>query len=284
MAQQGTRLETDEDVQRALLKYRAQESPQALVSPSPDLAPARAAAKAPAPADDAPPLFHPTERPSMAVLTVFDDGSADGQQVRIRQEEFVIGRATGDLLVPHDSQISGRHAALRRELHAGKSRWYLVDLGSTNGTYVRVGHSLLQHGQQFLIGRTRLRFDNPPPDEPGKPARVDQTTRPWSSGASLHLAPTLVELDHEGQGPRHVITADEIWIGKDAQHCQLTLPDDPFASARHARIARDDTGRWFIENNRSPNGVWLRVERIRVERSCHFLLGEQRFLVRVLGN
>ena len=63
--------------------------------------------------------------------------------------------------IPHDAQISGRHAELRQALVKEKYRWSLVDLQSTNGTYVRVGQAILEHGQEFLIGCTRFRFEKP---------------------------------------------------------------------------------------------------------------------------
>jgi hypothetical protein len=59
-------------------------------------------------------------------------------------------------------------------------------------------------------------------------------------------------------------------------------PDDPFVNARHARLRRDAKGRWHVENNRSVNGVWLRIDQpLPLEGSCQFLLGEQRFIFRV---
>ncbi len=283
MSYESTRLETDEEVEHAIRRYR----PAAARPPIP---PAPVAPPAPppaaAPADDGPPLYRPTRRPPMALLTVFDDGVEFGETIRIRNEQFVIGRTEGDLVISHDAQMSGRHAELRRKPHKDKHRWVLSDLESTNGTYVRVGHSLLQHGQEFMIGRTRYRFENrvdEPADE--KPlAAAPQTTRPWPSGPERDLVPVVVELLGEATGSRVRISGREAWLGKDAGHCQVVLRDDPFASARHARIRLDDEGRWLIENNKSVNGVWLRVERIALKGgACHFMLGEQQFVVRIPG-
>ena len=191
MAIEATRLETDEEVQQALLKYR--KSPRPKVS----------APREPAPADDSPPLFHPTERPPMPTLLVLDDGADDGELVRVRQERFVIGRAEGDLLIPHDGQISGRHAELRHVLSKEKHRWHLLDLKSTNGTFVRIGHALLEHAQEFIIGRTRLRFEHPQPDAASskRSNAADGATRPWQS-APQDLAPAVVAVDSNGNGQR----------------------------------------------------------------------------------
>src|SRR5689334_8946084 len=81
--------------------------------------------------------FRPLERPPMALLTVIDDGDDSGETVRIRSSSFVIGRVEGDLVIPHDGGISGRHAEIVRRPEGGQFRWYLRDLQSTNGTFVR---------------------------------------------------------------------------------------------------------------------------------------------------
>ena len=239
-----------------------------------------------APADDGPPLFRPSQRPATPTLLVFDDGSEEGELIRIRQEKFVIGRSEGDLVIGHDSQISGRHAELRHVVSKDKQRWHLVDLKSTNGTYVRIGHALLDHGQEFIVGRTRLRFENPhgekpsstPPSNPG-----DQPTRPWHSAEQHPAAPSIVEVTAKGDGPRIVVSTQELWLGKDASYCRIVLANDPFASTRHARLFRDEEGRWTLKNNQSLNGVWLRIERLSLKGTCRFLIGEQQFMFRIPG-
>src|SRR5438552_2427929 len=52
------------------------------------------------PDQDAKP-FRPTLRPSMAMLTVLDDGEDTGEILRIRGNSFVIGRVEGNLMIPH---------------------------------------------------------------------------------------------------------------------------------------------------------------------------------------
>ena len=268
MAVQGTRLETNEEVREALARYRP---------------PARGAAplnQQPAPPDDNPPLFRPTRRPPMPVLTVFDDGSEKGESIRIRKEAFAIGRTEGDLVIAYEGQMSARHAELRCSASKNKHHWQLVDLNSTNGTYVRIGHAVLEHGQEFIVGRTRFRFEHEAVPSAGRSA-ANQATQPWQTGAANVLTPSIVELNATLDGPRLVITQSETWLGKDANYCQLVLRDDPFVSARHARVHRDEEGRWIIENNKSLNGVWLRIQRLLLKGTCRFLLGEQQFMVRI---
>ncbi len=261
----ATRLESDEEVRQALLKYRP-------VKPS-------AVQREPAPADDGPPLFHPTQRPATPLLTIFDDGADDGELVRIRRDEFTIGRCEGDLVIGHDVQMSARHAQLCSTVSKGKRRWQLVDLESTNGTHVRVSQAVLEHGQEFIVGKTRLRFEHPAPDESARRAAASPATRAWDTGANNGLAPAIVAVTENSR--RLIISGGEAWLGKDAGYCQLVLDDDPFVSARHARVHRNNDGRWVIENNRSLNGVWLRIKRLPIKGSCRFMIGEQQCLVRI---
>jgi pSer/pThr/pTyr-binding forkhead associated (FHA) protein len=276
MEYQGTRLETDEEVRHALLRQR---SPgRGLGQPVP-----RAAIDDAPPADDSPPLFRPTSRPATPILTVFDDGSEEGELIRIRKERFAIGRSEGDLVIPNDSQLSSRHAELRQSLSKGKHRWTLVDLKSTNGTYVRIGHAVLAHNQEFVVGATRFRFENPSANGAASAAPTPeraQSTRPWQNPAATDSMPAVVQVRSDGSGPRTVVGGSETWIGKDTAMCQIVV-NDPFASARHACIRVDSDNRWVIESNKAANGLWLRVEQVHLVGTCRFLLGEQQFLFRL---
>jgi hypothetical protein len=70
----------------------------------------------------------------------------------------------------------------------------------------------------------------------------------------------------------------EYWIGSDRAACEVTPTDDPYVSPRHAKLSRDSKGRWQVSNNRSVNGVWVRIEHTDLTGSCH---GEQRFSFKV---
>ncbi|QDV32586.1 FHA domain-containing protein [Tautonia plasticadhaerens] len=234
------------------------------------------------PGDDTRP-FRPSIRPPIALLRVLDDGDQEGQDLRIRSSPFVIGRSEGDLLIPHDPGISGRHVELSRAFEDGAHRWLLRDLQSTNGTFVRVSHSQLRDDQELLIGGIRLRFSTAVPgastastaaDRPGATRKWDAPGRPPASVAAM------VVLTPGGDGPRLPISGDEAWIGRDPSACSVVL-DDPMVSPRHARVARDARGRWTIHNERSLNGLWLRIREIDLIRGGQFQCGEQRFLVRI---
>jgi pSer/pThr/pTyr-binding forkhead associated (FHA) protein len=227
--------------------------------------------------------FRPQFRPPIAALCIIDDVGDEGEWIRIRADQFAIGRTEGDLLIPHDNMISGRHAELTRKSEKGRVVWYLTDLQSTNGTYVRVVRALLKHNQQMLIGGRRYRFDAALPGDPAATAaEAKKGTRDWQAPApAARQHPCLVELTPRGEGQRYPLADADNWIGRVAGQCSIVLENDPMVDPRHARIFRDSQGRWYIENNQSLNGTWIRVTRVPFLSPGQFQLGEQRFLLRV---
>jgi pSer/pThr/pTyr-binding forkhead associated (FHA) protein len=233
--------------------------------------------------DDDPLAYRPQLRPPMALLCVLDDGKDEGEWFRLRGDRFVIGRAEGDLRIPHDQMMSGRHAEISRQPGQGGYRWQLTDLQSTNGTYVRVGSVHLKHGQELRLGRSHFRFEAPQsaPEAEAPSAPVPQGTISWQEQPVRNMVAALVEIVRGGPGTRHVLLQSEYWIGRDSR-CGIVPADDPFLNAQHARVYRDPKGQWHVDNNKSRNGVWARVDHVQVTATCHFQLGEQRFLLKVL--
>jgi pSer/pThr/pTyr-binding forkhead associated (FHA) protein len=237
----------------------------------------------PAESDTTP--FRPFRRPPLALLCILDDGRDDGEWVRLRGDRVVIGRTEGDIRIPHDNMISSRHAELTRQSEGGRPRWYLTDLQSTNGTYVRAGSALLKHGQELLIGSRRYRFDTTPPG--GSQTADEGEEKPrgtagWESISTVDLFPSLIELTAKGDGQRFLLDRADNWIGRDATKCGVVIANDPLVSPQHCRIYRDPRSRWHVENAKSLNGIWLRMEHMALDAACQFQLGEQRFLLKVL--
>jgi pSer/pThr/pTyr-binding forkhead associated (FHA) protein len=224
------------------------------------------------------PAFRPRRRAPTALLCILDDGLEDGEWVRLRSDRVVIGRAEGDVLIPHDAMISGRHAELVRTADDGQYRWHLADLQSTNGTYVRITRTVLRHGQEFLVGAQRYRFEAAPE---AAPAALPAKTSGWEGVGAPDRVPCLVELRPQGDGERFPLTRAENWIGRDAAQCGVVPAGDLLVSPRHARICRGPSGRWRLENAGSRNGTWLRITKLPLSGTCQFQVGEQRFLVRL---
>jgi len=183
---------------------------------------------------------------------------------------------------------------VRTRQEDGTYRWHLADLDSTNGTFVRVSRFALSPGTELVFGMTRYRFESgqgisphsspPPPTDDGM-----QTAKP---GANPVRRPSpiadiarLVEVTPQGDGAKVSLVRDEYRLGRDPSECAIVPQDDPFVSPRHARLYRAENGRWRVENDNSLNGVWVRLSKpLPVKVTCEFLLGEQRFILKVLGS
>jgi pSer/pThr/pTyr-binding forkhead associated (FHA) protein len=243
-------------------------------------------------------LFCPTRRPPTGRLVVLDDGSRSGEVIRIRQWPFIIGRSEGDLVLPHDQQISSRHAELSiRELD-GQHECLLRDLGSTNGTFVRATRIALRPKQVFMLGASLFDGRNFDHDTQAVPSRAGATL------AQADFMENIGGLDGwvpllEDMGPvlRQITDTDDgvvlplqssdsepeqgLVIGSDPDVCDLVVDDD-FVDARHARIYRDGETGWRIDDLNSTNGVWFKIDRVKVTGGAEFQCGEQRFRLEML--
>ncbi|HET9551839.1 MAG TPA: FHA domain-containing protein, partial [Anaeromyxobacteraceae bacterium] len=84
------------------------------------------------------------------------EGGGVGELFPLRPGENLVGREAGDLTFPGDRYVSARHA----RLDVGGDGVTLTDLGSSNGTFVRVlGSVELSAGDQLLVGTQLLRVD-----------------------------------------------------------------------------------------------------------------------------
>jgi hypothetical protein len=196
------------------------------------------------------------------VLTVQDDGESGGEVIRLRDDRFVIGRSEGDLHMPHDTLIAPRHLEIERKQVGEDWRWMLTDLPGTTGLFLRVSRTTLADGAEILVGRGRYLF---------------------ASAESSHSNfAHLIEITPAGEGARLPLTQAELWIGADPG-CQIHRADDPFVEPCHVRIYLDLDGGWHAQNNKTANGLWLRVPQIAVDQACLFQIGEQRFRLKVGG-
>jgi pSer/pThr/pTyr-binding forkhead associated (FHA) protein len=83
-------------------------------------------------------------------------GGSNGWVFRVDTEVVTIGREGNDINFPDDPFISGRHAQV--QLSGGVLS--VTDLGSRNGTFVRVtGEHVLKHGDYVFLGQQLLRVE-----------------------------------------------------------------------------------------------------------------------------
>jgi predicted Zn finger-like uncharacterized protein len=90
------------------------------------------------------------ERLSLACIA----GPEAGRIFEIDKPRMVLGRAGGDILL-NDPECSRQHAAIE----VSDEKVFLVDLGSTNGTYVsdkRIAQAELENRSEFDVGSTTL--------------------------------------------------------------------------------------------------------------------------------
>jgi hypothetical protein len=274
----GTLLETDEDILRELLRSKADVE---LVAKGEE--PAAPQAKPPATSKP----FRPMQRPPVALLTVLDDGKSEGEVARLRSDRFVIGRTNGDLLIPHDQQVSSRHIEITRQRSGDKYRWVVTDLQSTNGLFIRVSRTILADKAEILAGTGRYRFEAPNSNLPETvdalpPDAQQGATRAIGADAASLLHPALVELSAGMALSRLPLAKAEYWIGSDSA-CVICRSGDPFIEPRHVRVYREANGSWHAQNNKTANGLWLKVPQVTVTESCSFQIGEQRFRLNVGG-
>jgi hypothetical protein len=89
------------------------------------------------------------------VVQIFE-GGAPGACVMARGTTLQIGAAVGDLVFPNDPLVSDYHCLVEEQ--AGTV--VLTDLASRTGVFVRIqGEQELKHGDEILVGRTRLIVD-----------------------------------------------------------------------------------------------------------------------------
>lgn len=83
-------------------------------------------------------------------------GGVEGDVFPLQDGENLVGRSAGDLSFPTDGYVSSRHAAIVVQ----DDRLVLQDLGSSNGTFVRMSRQApLEPGDLLLIGEQLLRVD-----------------------------------------------------------------------------------------------------------------------------
>lgn len=95
----------------------------------------------------------------MASLFVIQ-GRDQGRRFELEAAAVGVGRDLTNPIQLHDTEVSRRHAEIRRE---GQGFW-LLDLGSSNGSYVnneRVQRHELRSGDRVLVGRTLMLFTGP---------------------------------------------------------------------------------------------------------------------------
>lgn len=79
-----------------------------------------------------------------------------GNCYAVPAEGLHLGRERGDILFPDDGYVSGLHA----RIHSEGGRVFLTDVGSSNGTFIRVtGGTPVTNGGMILLGQQLFRVE-----------------------------------------------------------------------------------------------------------------------------
>jgi pSer/pThr/pTyr-binding forkhead associated (FHA) protein len=199
--------------------------------------------------------FRPSYRAATAILEVYDDDQQDVERIRIRKSPFIIGREGADIAIPHDNQISHKHACLELRRDSSANHWYLRDLKSKNGTYLRVPRAALRHKDHLLLGGVVVRFLQP--EGPETASLINVLAGPGAERVEL--------------------CRNECWIGTDTQRCLQFLSNNEYLDPHHIRFMMGADKRWRVCDENSTNGVYVRISEVKLQNGTQFQTGEQRF-------
>jgi pSer/pThr/pTyr-binding forkhead associated (FHA) protein len=230
------------------------------------------------------------------VLIARDGGEGPGYPLG---ELTDIGRTEGNILLADDRYVSPRHA----RIHARAGAYYLRDLASTNGVYVRIpfGRDAVTKARGesnspasleqpvtdqdlFLVGQQVLKFEVVKHAEEGFGVASENGTLLFGTPAAPRYA-RLSQRTVEGvvRDVYHLQKAETI-IGREVG--DLVFTEDPFLSRRHAAVVVYGAGpgskgqqrRFSLMDLGSSNGTFLQLrEEIRLKNGDHLRLGQQLF-------
>jgi pSer/pThr/pTyr-binding forkhead associated (FHA) protein len=248
---------------------RAAEPP---LSPTPPPQPAARHAPTPArvPAVGAVGGMEVREARVVRLVAVRHDG-LPGPTYVITRAALHCGRTQGEVKFPDDATISPRHCRfLTRD-----DGIYLEDLGSVNGTFVRLRQPrALSPGDEFRVGRQLLRLEPIP-----RPPAAEGAVRPWGSADPGYRARLTQLLEGGGAGEVFPLRLGENALGREVG--QICFPGDRYVSARHARLDVSESGAQLTDLG-SSNGTFIRVAApTRIGAGDQILVGMQ--LLRVEG-
>jgi pSer/pThr/pTyr-binding forkhead associated (FHA) protein len=157
--------------------------PDAALAAAPAAGPAADAASAAMMSQPTSPAMSRLEdpRPELASLEVLNEGPSKGTRFAIRSALTHVGRGAHNDIRLADDSVSETHAKLQRR----DDGWYVVDMDSTNGTYV--GGTRIK-GERRLEGSPDVRF----------------------GGMKMRFAPADAPLEGDGKGTRAIASVERL--------------------------------------------------------------------------
>jgi pSer/pThr/pTyr-binding forkhead associated (FHA) protein len=243
----------------------------------------------PIPAPSAPALpgslAHSTDGgASFGRIVIITKEGGEGASYAIR-DRLDIGRTEGEVIIGADRYLSPRHARLVCRSEPGKPpELVLVDLGSTNGIYLRLGREgsrevTLEDQDLFLVGQQVLKFEAVRDAEEGLAPATQH-------GTLLFGTPSVPRYARLSQRTVEGVTRDVFHIQKaetvlGRESGDIVFTDDPFLSRRHASVKFDPEGRRFVLTDLgSSNGTFVQIRgQVTIKSGDQFRIGQQLFRV-----
>jgi|JI10StandDraft_1071094.scaffolds.fasta_scaffold62755_5 pSer/pThr/pTyr-binding forkhead associated (FHA) protein len=211
-----------------------------------------------------------------ARLVLIHPDGREGDAFDLPAGECVVGRDVGPTVFAEDPFLSPRHATFS----SGPGRLSVRDEGSLNGVFLRLRDEIeLMHRDLFRVGQQLLRFEDMrhvrPVVQPandgtlvfGSPARGT-----WGRLAALVSVETVAHV--------WTLVGPQVSIGR--ERGDIKFPQDGFVSGAHC-IVSTRQGRFFLSDQGSTNGTYLRVKGEQtLNEGDLLLLGQQLFRV-VIG-
>ena len=217
-------------------------------------------------------FFGAMQEAGRAKLVLIKGGGFEGVSYQLNDSQHIAGRADGFILFPDDPYCSSRHA----NFHYEGGTFYVTDLNSLNGVYVRIAQPLtLKAGMYVRIGEQLFRFENSAklPDAPGV-VRKDDGTYILGTPVADGEKPRLVHILQGGKvGGVYMIDKSPLTVGRDG--CDLNFPGDRFISGRHAQVVQNGD-RFLLEDIGSKNGTYYRIQdKTELKHSSYVFIGDQ---------
>ncbi|HPB98789.1 MAG TPA: FHA domain-containing protein, partial [Polyangiaceae bacterium] len=192
--------------------------------------------------------------PAGRLVVVGSDGR-EGPSFPLVGDQVDIGRSEGAIVLSEDHYMSPRHARLLRV----NGSWFVRDLNSTNGVFVRLrSPHPLQHGDLLLLGVEVLKFETAMDAELDLGPAVQHGTLVFGSPALARCA-RLVQRTVEGVA-RDVYHLHRLETVLGRESGDIVFTDDPCLSRRHAVIRRSSSsGTFTLEDLNSSNGSFVAI-------------------------
>ena len=220
-------------------------------------------------------LFKASEVHRNARLILLRGSGGDGASYYLSSDSHVCGRQNGTILFPDDPTVSPAHA----NFFYRDGRLYLEDLGSANGTFIRLRHRIpLSHGDRFVCGEQLFEFGEF--KEPIGDRWVGDTCFCGSAPLWTWRFQVGQILSRGRSGAMRCVENGRLSIGR--EDCTLSFPKDRFMSHFHAQVLPEDD-QLFLEDTDSKNGTYFKVRgEVGLQNGDYLFLGRQ--LIRVEFN